>query len=43
MADKPLVTVAVPSFNQGRYLEAALASLFSQGLPIEVIAFAKAA
>lgn len=36
VADKPLVTVAVPSFNQGRYLEAALASLFSQDLPIEV-------
>jgi glycosyltransferase involved in cell wall biosynthesis len=36
MAEQPLVTVAVPSFNQGRYLEAALASLFSQDLPIEV-------
>ena len=36
MADKPLVTVAVPSFNQGRYLETALASLFAQGLPLEV-------
>ena len=33
---KPMVTVAVPSFNQGRYLEAALASLFSQDVPLEV-------
>jgi glycosyltransferase involved in cell wall biosynthesis len=31
-----LVTVAVPSYNQGRYLDAALTSLFSQGVPIEV-------
>jgi glycosyltransferase involved in cell wall biosynthesis len=31
-----VVTVAVPSFNQGRYLDAALASIFSQGLPVEV-------
>lgn len=30
------MTVAVPSFNQGRYLNAALESLFSQGVPIEV-------
>lgn len=36
VADQPVVTVAVPSFNQGRYLEAALASLFAQGLPVEV-------
>lgn len=36
MTGHPLVTVAVPSFNQGRYLEAALASLFSQQLPLEV-------
>lgn len=36
MSDTPLVTVAVPSYNHGRYLEAALESLFSQGLPIEV-------
>jgi len=33
---KPLLTIAVPSFNQGRFLDAALASLFSQNLPIEV-------
>ena len=32
----PLVTVAVPSFNQGRYLEQALESIFAQGVPVEV-------
>lgn len=32
----PLITVAVPSFNQGRFLEKALESLFSQGVPLEV-------
>nr|WP_137130539.1 glycosyltransferase family 2 protein [Rhizobium sp. FY34] len=33
----PLVTVAVPSFNQGRYLEQALASLLDQNtVPVEV-------
>jgi glycosyltransferase involved in cell wall biosynthesis len=32
----PLITVAVPSFNQGRFLEKALDSLFSQSVPIEV-------
>lgn len=39
MADSrvsPLVTVAVPSYNQGRYLEAALQSIFAQALPVEV-------
>lgn len=36
MANTPLVTVAVPSFNQGRYLDAALESIFSQGVPVEV-------
>lgn len=35
MADLPLVTVAVPSFNQGRYLDDALASIFQQEIPIE--------
>ena len=32
----PLVTVAVPSYNQGRYLEEALESIFQQDVPIEV-------
>lgn len=32
----PLITVAVPSFNQGRYLADALTSIFHQGLPVEV-------
>ncbi|HBI15702.1 MAG TPA: glycosyl transferase [Desulfobulbaceae bacterium] len=31
-----LVTIAVPSFNQGMYLDAALASIFSQGVAVEV-------
>jgi glycosyltransferase involved in cell wall biosynthesis len=33
---QPRITVVVPSFNQGRYLEAALQSIFSQDLPLEV-------
>jgi hypothetical protein len=36
MAATPLVTIAVPSYNQGRFLEQALASIFEQGLPVEV-------
>ena len=32
----PLITIAVPSFNQGRFLEQALASIFDQDLPVEV-------
>lgn len=32
----PLVTIAVPSFNQGRFLDDALASIFQQELPVEV-------
>src|SRR5438132_12065659 len=32
----PLVTVAVPSFNQARYLDAALRSLFDQAISVEV-------
>ncbi|MEM6890209.1 MAG: glycosyltransferase family 2 protein [Pseudomonadota bacterium] len=32
----PVVTVAVPAFNQGRYLDKALASLFEQQVPVEV-------
>jgi glycosyltransferase involved in cell wall biosynthesis len=37
MADQPLVTVAVPSFNQGHFLDEALASIFSQDIPVESI------
>ncbi|QLE86080.1 glycosyltransferase [Shewanella sp. Scap07] len=33
---RPLITVVVPSFNQGQFLEAALLSIFEQNLPIEV-------
>lgn len=33
---KPLITVAVPSFNQGRYLDEALESIFQQEVPVEV-------
>jgi glycosyltransferase involved in cell wall biosynthesis len=36
MGELPLVTVVVPSFNQGRYLQEALASVFDQELPLEV-------
>lgn len=36
MASPPLVTIAVPSFNQGRYLDEALASIFAQQIPVEV-------
>jgi GT2 family glycosyltransferase len=32
----PQVTVAVPSFNQGRFLEQALTSIFAQGVAVEV-------
>ena len=32
----PLVTVAVPSLNQGRYLHDALASIYQQDVPVEV-------
>ncbi len=32
----PLVTLVIPSLNQGRFLEAALQSIFSQGVPVEV-------
>lgn len=33
---EPLVTIAVPSFNQGRFLDTALASIFEQSVPVEV-------
>lgn len=36
MTAAPLVTIAVPSFNQGRFLDDALASIFKQNLPVEV-------
>jgi len=32
----PSVTIAVPSFNQGKFLDKALSSIFEQGLPVEV-------
>lgn len=33
---QPLVTIAVPSFNQGRFLEKALSSIIEQDLPVEI-------
>lgn len=33
---EPLVTIAVPSFNQGRFLDDALTSIFQQQVPVEV-------
>lgn len=33
---EPLVTVAVPSFNHGRFIHDALASIFQQEVPVEV-------
>lgn len=33
---QPLVTITVPSFNQGRYLDDALRSIFEQNIPVEV-------
>lgn len=32
----PVITIAVPSFNQGRFLDEALESIFQQSLPLEV-------
>jgi glycosyltransferase involved in cell wall biosynthesis len=32
----PLITIAVPSFNQGRFLDDALTSIFQQRVPVEV-------
>lgn len=34
--NQPLITVVVPSYNQGRYLEATLQSIFEQDVPLEV-------
>lgn len=36
MAGKPVVTVAVPSYNQGRFLDQALSSIFQQDVAVEV-------
>lgn len=36
MSLNPLITVAVPSYNQGQFLDKALASIFEQSLPMEV-------
>lgn len=36
-ADKPLVTLAIPSCNQGRFLEQTLQSVFEQQLPLQVM------
>ena len=36
MDKTPLVTIAVPSFNQGRFLDDALTSIFQQQVPVEV-------
>lgn len=36
MSELPLITIAVPSYNQGRFLDKALSSIFDQKLPIEV-------
>ena len=36
MAAAPVVTIAVPSYNQGRFLDQALTSIFEQYLPVEV-------
>lgn len=33
---EPLITIAVPSFNQGRFLDNALASVFRENVPVEV-------
>jgi glycosyltransferase involved in cell wall biosynthesis len=37
MKTAPAVTVAIPSFNQGRFLDSALSSIFSQPVSSEVI------
>jgi len=36
MSSGALVTIAVPSFNQGQFIEDALHSIFNQGVPVEV-------
>ena len=36
MVTKPAVTIAIPSYNQARFLKEALDSIFQQDLPVEV-------
>jgi glycosyltransferase involved in cell wall biosynthesis len=36
MSKPAIVTIAVPSYNQGRFLQDALTSIFDQSLPVEV-------
>jgi GT2 family glycosyltransferase len=36
MATPPIVTIAVPSYNQGRFLQDALTSILDHDLPVEV-------
>jgi glycosyltransferase involved in cell wall biosynthesis len=36
MAIPPVVTITVPSYNQGRFLDEALTSIFNQDPPVEV-------
>lgn len=36
LPEPPLVTIAIPSLNQGQFLDDALASVFSQDVPVEV-------
>lgn len=36
---KPIVTIAIPSFNQGQYLNAAIQSVFEQNVHVEVLVF----
>lgn len=36
MQTEPLITIAVPSYNQGQFLDKAIASIFEQKLPVEV-------
>ncbi|MDF1757352.1 MAG: glycosyltransferase family 2 protein [Legionellaceae bacterium] len=36
MIEKPLITVAVPSYNQGQFLSSALESITTQGVEVEI-------
>ena len=33
---KPLITIVVPSLNQGKFLEKSLLSIFEQNIPLQV-------